>query len=377
MSTGPQPSRVLVVDDDAGVLRAVARVLGRRHQVTCAESGTAALDLAKRERPSLAIVDVRLPDMSGFEVTRLLKGALRDVDVILMTGNAEDPDEALVRAIDEGAFYFIQKPFDRRVLLTLAERCLELRQLRGERERFLRRVKHELEQARQFQLSLLPPSKFEMPGVSVAARYHACNELAGDFYDYVVSEDGALSVLIADVVGHGASAAMMTGLVKAAFRSAQAERFDPNAVIERVGDGLRDFDGSHFVTLCCLRLEPGERTLTYINAGHPPPLACKGRTGPLWLEPTGPLMSSAMRDFPFNSATVGLDPGDSILLYTDGIVEARGPGGQFGTERLAEIVLLGEHRGPDLLDRILSEVSSFAGPSPTQDDMTMVALDVL
>src|SRR5579872_468343 len=80
--------------------------------------------------------------------------------------------------------FWIQKPFDRRVLLTLVNRCLELRSLREERELFLKRVERELEEARRFQLSLLPPPRFDRAGVSVAARYIACTELAGDFYDY-------------------------------------------------------------------------------------------------------------------------------------------------------------------------------------------------
>ena len=169
--------RVLVVDDDPGILRAVARVLGRGHHVTCAASGDEALRAAARDRPDLAVVDIRLPDQSGFEVTRALKAALPEVDVILMTGNAEEPDENLIRAIDEGAFYFIQKPFDRRVLLALATRCLELRRLRGERERYLKRVEAELDEARRFQLSLLPPPRLDLPGLSITARYLACNEL--------------------------------------------------------------------------------------------------------------------------------------------------------------------------------------------------------
>src|SRR3954453_7851656 len=203
----PQGANILVVDDDPGILRAVARILGRRHRVTCVSSGAAALVEAARLRPDLAVVDIRLPEMTGFEVTQALKATLPDVDVILMTGDSEDPDETLIRAIDEGAFYFIQKPFDRRVLLTLVTRCLELRRLRGERERYLRRVEKELEEARQFQLSLLPPPHLKLPGLSIAARYLACNELAGDFYDYVAAGADAVALLIADVVGHGTSAA--------------------------------------------------------------------------------------------------------------------------------------------------------------------------
>ena len=100
----PQGARILVIDDDPGILRAVSRILGRRHHVVCVGSGEQALDEARRLRPDLAVVDIRLPAMNGFEVTRALKAALPDVDAILMTGNAEEPDETLIRAIDEGAF---------------------------------------------------------------------------------------------------------------------------------------------------------------------------------------------------------------------------------------------------------------------------------
>src|SRR3954453_20759711 len=178
----PQGANILVVDDDPGILRAVARILGRRHRVTCVPSGAAALVESARLRPDLAVVDIRMPAMTGFELTQALKARLPDVDVILMTGNAEDPDETLIRAIDEGAFYFIQKPFDRRGLLTLVTRRLELRRLPGGRDRYLRRVEHELEEARQFQLSLLPSPNLVLPGLAIAARYLACNELAGDIY---------------------------------------------------------------------------------------------------------------------------------------------------------------------------------------------------
>ena len=251
-----------------------------------------------------------------------------------MTGNAEEPDETLIRAIDEGAFYFIQKPFDRRVLLTLVNRCLELRGLREEREQFLRRVERELEEARQFQLSLLPPSRMELPGCAIAARYLACNELAGDIYDYVEAGDGAVAVLIADVVGHGTSAAMMTGVVKAAFRASHVDGFEPIAVVDRVKEGIRDFDPSRFVTLCCARVEPAPgRADATSTPAIPSRSSASGDARPVLLDSTGPILSSALFDIPCEQATCGLGPGDSLLLYTDGVTEARGPGGMFGQDR--------------------------------------------
>jgi sigma-B regulation protein RsbU (phosphoserine phosphatase) len=376
MSTEPRGARILVVDDDPGILRAVSRVLGRRHHVACATDGAEGLAEARRWRPDLAIVDIRLPEMTGFEVTAGLKAALRDVDVILMTGNAEEPEEDLIRAIEEGAFYFIQKPFDRRVLLALVTRCLELRRLRGEREQYLRRVKREIDEARQFQLSLLPPPHLELPGLAIAARYLACHELAGDIYDYVACGDGAVALLIADVVGHGASAAMMTGVVKAAFRASHGEAFEPLAVIGRVREGLRDFDASRFVTLCCARLDPGRRALTYVNAGHPEPIARLGPARPVLLSTTGPLLSSALGDIPCEQVTLALEPGDSLLFYTDGVTEARGPAGMFGQERLVSAMMREDLRGPDLLDGLLAEVTAFSGSVEHQDDVTILTLDL-
>jgi sigma-B regulation protein RsbU (phosphoserine phosphatase) len=376
VSVEPRSARILVVDDDPGILRAIARILGRHHHITGALTGLGALVDARRIRPDLAIVDIRLPEMTGFEVTRALKAALPDVDVILMTGNSEEPDDNLVRAIDEGAFYFIQKPFDRRVLGALVTRCLELRRLRQERDRYLRRVEQELEEARQFQLSLLPPPEFELPGLSISARYVACHELAGDIYDYVATDDGGVALLIADVVGHGTSAAMMTGLVQAAFRASHVDNFEPLAVIARIREGMRDFDGSRFVTLCSGRVDADRRELIYVNAGHPAPIARTHSAEPLLLEPTGPLLSSALNDLACDQATLSLESVGSLLFYTDGVTEAHGPGGIFGQERLIAALLHGDRRGPELLDGLLAEATAFSGSGKNQDDITMVAVEL-
>jgi sigma-B regulation protein RsbU (phosphoserine phosphatase) len=322
------------------------------------------------------VVDIGLPDINGFEVTRELKAVLPDLDVILMTGNAEEPDENLIRAIDEGAFYFIEKPFDRRVLLTLVARCLELRRLKGERERYLRRVERELEEARQFQISLLPPPHLELPGLAIDARYLACNELAGDFHDYLAVGNSSVAFLIADVVGHGASAAMMTGVVKSAFRAAHAEQFDPLEVIGRVREGIRDFDPSRFVTLCCGCLDAARRELTYVNAGHPSPIVHRG-SGPILLDPTGPLLSSALNDLPCGQASIPLEPRDFLLFYTDGITEAHGAGGMFGEERLIAAVTKRTSRGAAFLDQLIAEVSTFSGSPSPQDDITLLSLELI
>ncbi len=376
MTTDSRDASILVVDDDPGMLRAVSRILARRQlHVVCVDSGAAALAQAGSSRVDLAVVDVRLPEMNGFDLTRALKRDAPDVDVIIMTGNAEEPDENLLRAIDEGAFYFIQKPFDRRVLLALVDRCLELRRLRQERERYLDRVERELEEARQFQLGLLPPSEFQARGLTIAARCQACSELAGDVYDYVETRDGGVALLIADVVGHGASAAMMTGLVTAGFRASHVDDFEPRAVVGRIREGLRDFDPGRFVTLCCARLHPDRDQLIYVNAGHPEPIVRRADGSAVLLDSTGPILSSALFEIPCEQGSADFAPGDSLLLYTDGVTESRGPRGFFGRDQLVEAFLRREPRGAEFLVALLAELDAFSESSGRQDDVTLLTLD--
>jgi len=373
--SGSKP-RILVVDDDAGMTRTVARVLGRHYEVACVNSPSEALETAGELSPDIAVVDIRMPEMNGFELMRRLRESLRDVDIIMMTGNLEEPDANLIRAIDEGAYYFIQKPFDRRVLLTLVARCLELRRLRRETNRYTRLLERELEEARQFQESLLPPSEKELLGVSISARFRACKELAGDFYDYTAVGDSAVAVLVADVVGHGASAAMLTGIVKSAFRSAHAEAFEPLAVVERVKEGIRAFEASRFVTLFAARLGISDRRLEYVNAGHPAPIVRRADGEPLFLETTGPLISSALADVAPVQNIVSLDADDLIVLYTDGLIEARGTEGFFGKERLVSLVTRDCAPGGELLEQILGALAEFSGSRPYQDDVTLVGVQL-
>jgi phosphoserine phosphatase RsbU/P len=292
-------THILIVDDEPGMLRAVKKIFQRNHDITTAESGEDALEKLSQCAPDLAIVDVRMPGINGFELTRRLKQHDPHLDVILMTGNAEEPDDNLIKAIDGGAFYFIQKPFDRRVVITLVNRCLELRRLRNAELRYVNRLEQELDEAQQFQLSLLPPPYQHIAGVNIHARYLACSELAGDIYDYAPAGQDAVAFMVADVVGHGASAAMMTSVVKSAFHAAAGDDFVPLKVIERVKEGLRTFDASRFVTLTCGRLDTKSGTLNYVNAGHPAGILHKRGIEPRMLESTAPMLSSTFNDIPF------------------------------------------------------------------------------
>ena len=216
--------RILVVDDEAGMLRSVERVLAQNYKVASTRSSREAVGLAEAFKPDLAILDIQMPDMDGFQLMEQLQALDPELDVIFMTGSVHELDAKLIRAIRKDAFYFLQKPFDRGVLLSLVERCLELKRLDRKQPKALRCAwRGNLAMRARFNRVYCLLNLATVGGISVFARYIPCSELAGDFYDYVaLPEDGAV-ILVADVSGHGASAAMLTGIVKSALHSASSD----------------------------------------------------------------------------------------------------------------------------------------------------------
>jgi serine phosphatase RsbU (regulator of sigma subunit) len=305
-----------------------------------------------------------------------LKGRFPAIDVILMTGSVDDLDEKLVRAIRSKAFFFIQKPFDREVLETLVERCLDLRRLGRENRNHLARLEQELASARTFQQRLLPEPQAQVEGIAIDFRYLPCSALGGDFCDYARAGDGRAGIIIADVSGHGVSAAMLTGIVKASFHAAAADGYEPRAVVRRISVALAPFSAERFVTLIAARVAGGGEglTLEFVNAGHPPGLLWRGSGGLSRLEPTGPIVSPALpREFcRWEQRVERLRAGDGVLLYTDGASDALSEGDDFfGEDRLAAAALApGVEEGR--LDRVLAAIRAHAAGRPLEDDLTLL-----
>jgi sigma-B regulation protein RsbU (phosphoserine phosphatase) len=218
-------ARILIVDDEPTMLRSVERILSGEHEVRSSASPREALEIAREFKPHLAVVDIRMEGMDGFQLMNALKRFDEDVQVILMTGSVYDVDQKLIRAIREKAFYYINKPFDREVLRTLVDRCLELRTAEEANRTYVSHLEGQLAEVRAFQESMLPRPRAGVEGFGIYSAHRPTVELAGDLYDYAAAGEGAVAVLVADVVGHGASAAMLTGIVKAAFHSSHSSRF--------------------------------------------------------------------------------------------------------------------------------------------------------
>jgi serine phosphatase RsbU (regulator of sigma subunit) len=369
------PSRILVVDDEPGMVRAVERVLGAAHHVVGSLSSAAAVAIASEFTPDLVILDIRMPELDGFELMVRLKSEHPDIDIIVMTGSLDDLDQKLIRAIRGRAFYFIQKPFDREVLQTLVDRCLELRWRREENRRNVHRLERELAEARAFQQGLLPTPEMEIDRLVISSRYVSCYELGGDLCDYVSIGSGRVALLVADVMGHGVSAAMLTGVVKSAFRASNADGYEPIAVVQRLWRNMAAFGYERFVTLIAAVVSIDDGRLDYVNAGHPAGLLHTGDGRVAQLASTGPLVSPAFSTLSWRQQSVAFHAGDLLLLYTDGVSDALVDEYELAEDLFLNIVR--QHgSGAPVLDAILEQARERFGGRPQPDDLTLLTATV-
>ena|GEM_PF-326797 len=372
---GLSPSRILVVDDDPGLRRTLERILAPVYRVESVEGSSEALARVAAARFDLALVDVRLKEGDGYTLCSAIRELRPQTDVILITGSISEPDEKLFRSLEEGAFYFLFKPFDRRVLLALVERCLRLQQERYVKERYANELAADLEKARLFQQNLSPTDPIEAAGWRVDGRLLSCDALGGDFFLALAVEAG-LVISVSDVVGHGVSAAMYAGMLRSTLDAARRRGVDPERVGREVLLGIDFFEAAACASMIYGLLLPDGR-LRYVNAGHPPLfwLKADGSVERLWA--TGPLLNRIFRDRPLPVGEIAASPGDRILAYTDGAFEARNPADQeLGLEKLEEaFVALRDQPIGDAADALMELVRLHCGGRPVADDVTIVVVE--
>ena len=367
-----EAARILIVDDEPGIQRAAQRILERRHRVSLASSGAQALEILETQPQDLAIVDVRMPGMTGFEVLKSIKSRHPDTEVIIMTGSVSNPEEKLVEALRERAFYFIRKPFEKPVLETLVERCLERQRLERENRAYTRTLEEDLERARAFQRLLLPGWFPRLPGLRGDVWYRPSERLGGDFYDFFILGSTAIGIVLADVAGHGVMAALYTGMLKAEMRAVQEDWRDLRRLFRRVNERLLPLARNQFTTAVLAVLDFSSREVRYVSAGHPSILDDEGRA---W-ESTGPPLGILPAcDFEVRSIPVGSRR--RLLFHTDGITEARSKGGaEFGDERLRRVFAASLGEAPDAaLGAIVQGVEEFTQGRPLEDDATAILLE--
>jgi len=242
-----------------------------------------------------------------------------------------------------------------------------------ERDQQLGEIQKELEVARRIQLSILPAEFPASKNFRVAARYVPMTSVAGDFYDFLVATDTQAGLLIADVSGHGVPAALIASMVKLAATSQRAVAADPAQLLTNMNTALCGNTQSQFVTAAYVHLDSEAGEMRYSAAGHPPMVLLRNGAAS-GIEENG-LMLAAFDFASYTNAAQPLHPGDRLLLYTDGIIEAANAAGDFfGSDALmAELRKTAALSPAEAADSIVSTIRRWSVAQ--DDDWTVLVCD--
>lgn len=244
----------------------------------------------------------------------------------------------------------------------------------------LRQLESELELSQIIQRAMLPQQVPSIPNYDIAAFSRPAQIVTGDYFDFLNFEDGTHGLVVADVSGHGVSAGMLMSSLQTVFHTLTPETDSPVDVLTRINRlYIHNINFSTFVTIFFAKLDPHSRILSYASAGHNPPLLHRRSSEEtIWLKPTGAAIG-LVEQYRSHLASVELGEGDTLILYTDGIIEALNPQGteQFGYERLLDVVHQYEALpANELSQKIRQALNEFTQGSVLVDDVTLIVCKV-
>src|SRR5437667_1606576 len=378
-------AEILVVDDDAMSRKILAQLLASAgYDCRDCEGGAQALQTIHAKLPSLLLLDFDMPGLDGAEVLKRLRSdnnpAVAQIPTIMLTGHGTEESE--VRCLQAGADDFVTKPINAAVLRARIETQLRLRSMRRQLERqndeleqWRSNLERDLAAARLTQQSLIPQKPPALPGWEVATCYRPVIQVGGDIYGWLRMKDGQILFWIADGTGHGAAAALLTTLAKLLFHHGSVEHDAPASVMEAVNHDFRSIFGARsFMTAMCVAVDPATGRASVVGAGHPPLLIARRSGATEAIASVVPPLG--LIEHPeFTETIVDLKPGDTFLLYTDGLFGSRkGKQPRLTPQRLEKML---DHTAPSaeaLLGRILTEAAPAKGEEALPDDLAALAV---
>jgi sigma-B regulation protein RsbU (phosphoserine phosphatase) len=373
---------ILVVDDSPVNLRLVVRTLeGRGYRLLAAKSGRAAIDIARRTRPDLILLDVMMPEMDGFEVCRALKAdpVTKDAIVVFLSALGEVSDK--VAGLELGAADYITKPIQAEEVLARVANHVARQHLEREVRRSRDRLEHELASAGAMQRRILPSKLPSGQGATFAAYYRTSLYAGGDYYDVLVLPDGQYGVFVADVSGHGAPAAIVMAMIRAAVHAYRGTSGTPAAMLLYINQHFQFlWETPMFATALAAVVDPAvvdprERSVTVACAGHPPPLLLRdGKVQPLPVESTLPVLMMDLPSVP--EVRHVLRSGDRVIFYTDGITERHdADDDMYDLPRLTAAIERTATLDPAAqIQAIVDDLNAFAGAREPEDDQTLLVM---
>jgi sigma-B regulation protein RsbU (phosphoserine phosphatase) len=368
------PLKILIVDDTPAnieLLDILLRVEG--FETFTAENGETARSIANNSQPDLILLDVVMPGESGFETCAKLKSDPDTVDIPIIFLSALDDVKSKVNGFKVGGVDYVSKPVHGEEVLARVRVHLRIR----ESNRLLAQEhRSRLEEFRSAQQSILVKPE-DCPGANFAVCYLPLEGASGDFYDVVEIDQDVHGYFVADVSGHGVSAAFLTSAIKALLRQYSGPLFSPEDTMRGVDRVMRQMLGEEqYLTACFALLNRRTRKLSVVSAGHPPMVIVRANKMVELVEmksdPLGIFSSLVLQ-----RQDLRLSPGDRFYLYSDGLIELK-PGGsrKLGLDALSEACIV-NHAVPlgSAPGQILNLVRKKHESAEAQDDLLLMAVE--
>jgi sigma-B regulation protein RsbU (phosphoserine phosphatase) len=380
-----RPPRTLIADDEPDILTALRILLANAgYELETVSSPAAVLEAIKRSKFDVVLMDLNYArdttsGREGIDLITRIQALDPLLPIVVMTGWATV--DLAVETMRRGVRDFVQKPWDNsRLLQTLHKQVKHARARRSYQHRLSliqktdAQLHRELTEARELQENLLANSSTAIEGLQVAVEWQPATTVGGDYIAAFNIDDDHAALCVADVVGKGLPAALLMANFQAALKSLAAQNLTPADVATRLNDLLYANIPLHkFITAFYAVVNIPNRTLAFSNAGHNPPLLARNNGECVRLEAGGSVLG-AFPNTPFAQAEIQLNPGDRLLLFTDGLTEAcDNAGEQFGEQQLIDLLL--EHRNSsaeDLKDLLLSSAAQFCDNNFRDDAALMV-----
>ena len=383
-SRGSHAGRILIADDQADVLEALGMLLKQHgYEAVAVNSPAGILRALETGGFDVLLMDLNYTrDTTSGEEGLTLLSQIHAMDetlpVVVMT--AWGTVELAVEAMHKGVGDFVLKPWDNKRLLAILQAQIE----EGQARRKTRQLKSkrdllgdEILEAREIQEGLLPKEMPRLPGYEICGAWEPTRIVGGDYFDVFEVSDSRVALCIADVVGKGLPAALLMSNLQAGIRGAAGEALEPKELCTKVNRATRaNVAADKFITLFYGVLDVAGKRLRYTNAGHNPPFLVRQDGSHLRLLEGGTVIG-VLRDGTYVQDEVQLCTGDRLVLFTDGVTEARSPADEeFGEERLTGLLVENRHLGArDLQTKILIDVSDFCRGN-FHDDATLIVVAV-
>ena len=378
------PYKILVVDDEPDLRPLMLQRMRRdiragRYSFVFAGDGVEALErMNGDDEIDMVLSDINMPRMDGLTLLQQIPKIDPDVRAVIISAYGDMQN--IRTAMNRGAFDFVTKPLDFDDLKVTIERTLrhmvQWREALSSRDKLVA-LQNELDVANKIQQSVLPTGFPSSDAYEVAANMQPARNVGGDFFDIMRLENRRLGLAVADVSDKGVPAAlfMMSSITQ--LKGAAIGIGEPGGVLSEVNDLLNeDNETAMFVTVLYAVYNPESGVITYANGGHNPPVIIHTDGSSTMLPMTGGIALGVAPGFRYEQSTFNLGPGETIVLYTDGVTEAmNGHGDEFGVDRLRQLFEGAPPRHPkEAVDAILEAVHAFAGDTPQSDDITCLTL---